>query len=605
MEDPLSGWFEGREDLLQRCRDAIAGLQQDLETEKGLKQLAEGRISDLQREVTSLQDELHSFKVQDYSRLLESQQHDTAWEHAKKQLSAYKDQLARSAQDQAGLQTQNEDLKGELLKAKRLLEEAREELARSKAAVTEWSGALTTVESKLKALTKENKAFKDANSSLKQESDEIQQICESQKDQIQRLQGALRATEEELAAGRRQMRTEEEGRRLAQQKYLESFNLQAEQYQEAMAELRKGQFAVEKELEDAKRDVNRLKDRLSASTDSLEAAKTTLSALETEKTRLQSEISALKTSLEEQNQVNQRLRSELDTSRSESTGLREQIDTCQTRIEGAGYKNAQLEQTLDRVRKELTQTRGERDEALQQGLRQKAEWEDKVRTAKEQHRKDVQNLLEENKFKLEAALRDYETEFEKELNAREQADSSHSQELQSLQAACSKSLQDKEDELTRLDQDRERLREAVLELESKLVLLSRTVEERAAKEQRRDRKAKAKWSQENEAIRQKVEMLQSQLVQESELFKTESRRKDEEIAQVKRQAEERVARRTAAITEQADLRVLDMKERCLKELALLSKLLTSVELEGRSGSGRLGDYLKDVIDRLEQGGDSQ
>ena len=608
MEDPLSEELfasEGREDLLQRCRDAIAGLQQDLETERLLRQQAEGLTDELQREVANLQDQLHSFKVQDYSRLLESQQHDTAFEHAKKQLSAYKEQLARSAQEQSDLQTQTEDLKGELLKAKRLLEEAREELARSKAAVTEWSAALTAVESKLKALTKENKSLKEASASAKQENDEIQQICQSQKDQIQRLQAALRATEEELAAGRKQMRTEEEGRRLAQQKYLESFNLQAEQYQEAMAEVRKGQFAVEKELEDAKRDLNRLKDRLSASTDSLEATKSTLSTSEQDKTRLQSEISTLKASFEEQNQTNQRLRSELDTSRSESTSLREQIDTCQTRIEGAGYKAAQLEQTLDRVRKELALTRGERDEALQQGLRQKAEWEDKVRAAKEQHRKDVQNLLEENKFKLEAALRDYETEFEKELNAREEAESAHSQELQSLQAACSQSLQAKDDEMSRLDQDRERLREAVMELESKLVLLSRTVEERAASEQRRDRKAKARLSQDNEAIREKLASLQSQLVQESELFKSESRRKDEEIAQVKRQAEERVARRTAAITEQADLRVLDMKERCLKELALLSKLLTSVELEGRSGSGRLGDYLKDVIDRLEQGQDSQ
>lgn len=589
---------EGREDLLQRCRDAIAGLQRELEGERRDREQVEGLNNDLQREIANLQDQLHSFKVQDYSRLLESQQHDTAFEHTKKQLSAYKEQLTRSAQDQASLQTQNEDLKGELLKAKRLLEEAREELARSKAAVTEWSAALTSVEGKLKSLTKENK-------SLKQESDESQQTCLSLKDQLQRLQTALKSSAEEAAVTRNQLRAEEESRRTAQQKYLDSFNTQAQGYQEAMAEVRKGQFAVEKELEDAKRDLNRLKDRLSAANDSFESSKTTILSLEQDKSRLCSEIAGLKGNIDDQNQTIQRLRSEVDSSRSESTSLREQMDVFQTKIEAAGYKNAQLEQTLERVRKELTQTRGERDEALQQGLRQKAELEDKVRTVKEQHRKDVQNLLEENKFKLEAALRDYESEFEKELNAREQAQSSHSKELQSLQDACSKTLQDKEDEVSRLNHDREQLREAVMELESKLVLLSRTFEERGAVEQRRERKARGRLSQENEAIREKMAVLQSQLVQESELFKSESRRKDEEIMQVKRQTEERIARRTAAINEQAELRVLEMKERCLKELALLSKLLTNVELEGRSGSGRLGDYLKGVIDRLEQGSDSQ
>jgi hypothetical protein len=45
-----------------------------------------------------------------------------------------------------------------------------------------------------------------------------------------------------------------------------------------------------------------------------------------------------------------------------------------------------------------------------------------------------------------------------------------------------------------------------------------------------------------------------------------------------------------------------MKEKCLKELAYLSKLMTSVELEGRgnSSTGRIGEYLKAIIDRLEQ-----
>lgn len=604
MEEPLSEeMFEsGREDLLQRCRDIIAVLNQELEGEKAMRMHAEALNNELQHEVSDLQDKLHSVKVADYSRLLETEQNDVAYDHARKQLTVYKDQLTRCLQDQTGLQSQNEDLKSELQKAKRLLEEAREELGRSKAAVTEWSSALSGVEGKLKTLTKENKSLKDTISSQTHETESSKAIYH---DQISRLQSQLAAYEDKLATLRSQLKSEEENRRITQEKYMENYKKQTEEQQEARTEMMKGQLALERELDEAKKDIYRLKEKISSCEDAFEAARSHVASLEEEKGRLIEEIEDLKGEVQAKEQGSERLRGDLERFRAEAVGLREQVDGWQRKVQTLEYKNLQLEQGWDKTKKELTGTIAERDEALQQSLRQKAEWEDKLRVAKEQHRKDVQNLLEENKYKLEAALRDYEAEFEKELNAREQDQASHLQELQSLQDACTQSLQDKEDQVTRLNQDRERLREAVLELESKLVLLSRTFEERTSTELRRERKSKARIAQENETLREQLTSLQSQLIQESELFKSETRRKDDEIIQIKRQAEERIARRTAAINEQSDLKVLEMKERCLKELALLSKLLTSVELEGRSGSGRLGDYLKGVIDRLEQGGDSQ
>ena len=619
MDDPLSQELfslsgkerSSREELLQKCRDTISLLQQDLEQEREMRVDAESLNAQLQQDLEELQEQLHAVKVKDYSRLLEVEQNDVAYGNARKKIAVYQEELTKSQQDRASLKSQNDDLRAELQKAQRLLSEAREELNKSKAAVADWSASLTSVETKLKLLTKDNNAIKDANKSISKEFEDQARTVEIQQEQIQRLQGDLRSLEERMQNAKNQLKAEEETRKLAQQKYMEGFSLQASQFQEALSESKAATAAAQRDSDEAKREIGRLKDRLKESQTEADALEQTKSALEQQTSDLQADIHTLQATLQSHETDSaaaiSRLKTDLDSSRNESKALREQIDTCQARLEGVTFKASQLEQALDRAKREIAQTTEEKDEAAQEVMRQRAEFQDQLRTVKEQHRKDLQNLLEENRLKLEAALGDYQAELEQELGRREEAEEGHMKEAQTLKDAYQKLMIEKEEEVGKLNQDRERLREAVLELESKLVLLSRTFEDRTNVEQRRDRKAKNRLALENESLKEQIASLQGQLIHESELFKSESRRKDEEIGQMKRQSEERIARRTAAIAEQADLKILEMKEKCLKELAYLSKLMTSVELEGRSNTStnRIGDYLKGIIDRLEQMVDSR
>jgi chromosome segregation ATPase len=151
---------EVRESLLTRCRETIESLSEELEEERSLRIQAEAAARDLRRQLTQLEDQFEDCNVKLDLQSSEYSQMQLSSRDVKRTLTALQDDLASAKGECGQLQSHVKLLLKEKKSLVKRLEQVQGELAQKDQVMDDWNKAVSHIEDKVRQLTAENEGLK-------------------------------------------------------------------------------------------------------------------------------------------------------------------------------------------------------------------------------------------------------------------------------------------------------------------------------------------------------------------------------------------------------------------------------------------------------------
>jgi chromosome segregation ATPase len=183
---------EVRESLLTRCRETIESLSEELEDERSQRLQAEAEARDLRRQLTQLADQFEECNVKLDLQSSEYSQMQLSSRDVKRTLTALQDELADAKTECEQLQSHVKLLLKEKKSLVKRLEQVQGELAQKDQVMDDWNKAVGHIEDKVKQLSAENET-------LKQDMEAYVYKCKELLTQTEQLSQAWARTQAESA----------------------------------------------------------------------------------------------------------------------------------------------------------------------------------------------------------------------------------------------------------------------------------------------------------------------------------------------------------------------------------------------------------------------
>ena len=475
--------FTSRDLILIKCKETIEALTLDLENERKLRVEAETDLDTLHQDLAMLEDQLDELKDREFNATEQVRELQVEKEDEEKRTQRLFQENERLKKEKSEMDSKIQTQQRTIQSLTEALDRVNRELDAKQQAVSEWRRTLPALEQRLETLSRENQQ-------LHEERDHYLDLYERETDQKKALQRMIEDAKSEHEALQRKMKTQAEEyqqqltalerQKVTQhQELADNYNRKAAAYHEqSQLGLQEQKTLISRAAEEIERLESENSDLTQQLTDSLnlcERQKREISDLNNSKLSLEKEINRILGDLEDLRK-SQKLENELKEKMQSATLLRLDEET---------QKANKLELTVDDLTEELTRRETYFQSQLLENRRQheKSQEEhqkivnelqntketlkkvqqtaaDFVQESKNSHKLEVEKLQvelqrkEQNVTALETRLRDME-------NQRESDHDYFQIELLRMKDQRSQMLLAKEEEIRRLQNDRDRLRKQV------------------------------------------------------------------------------------------------------------------------------------------------